>query len=92
MVTTGWAGAPFADRGRDLGGRPVARQVIPTTVRTAPGGGGSPLLDATGRVTGMVFASNPATGAGYALAASQLRPDVTAGGHRTAAVPDGTCR
>lgn len=51
----------------------------------------------TRRMTAMLMltwliASNPATGAGYALAACQLRPDVTAGGHRTATAPDGTCR
>jgi len=65
----------------------VIRHVYTVRADIQPGNSGSPLLAPSGSVYGMVFAALTGTSdAGYALAAGEVSPAVTAAASRTAAV------
>ena len=79
--------------GRDIyGDAQVSRQIYVLTADIHPGNSGGPMVDAQGRVLGVVFAnstSNPAEG--YALTDSEVNPDISAGVGRHAEVGTGAC-
>jgi S1-C subfamily serine protease len=79
--------------GRDIyDDRPVTRDVVSLRAEVRPGNSGGPLLDAQGRVAGVVFAastSDPETG--YALSVEEVAPLVDAGRAAADAVGTGPC-
>jgi len=80
-------------KGSDIYGRPDAlRQVYQLYATVEPGNSGGPLLDVTGRLSGIVFAKsldNDITG--YALTLDEARSDLTAGLVASAAVSTSGC-
>ena len=79
--------------GADIYGNPgVDREVysIRSTVRS--GNSGGPLLGVSGRVLGVVFATDlRSSDTGYALTAAEVAPDAAAGRSATAPVATGAC-
>ena len=70
----------------------VTRGIYPVRAVVGPGDAGGPLLTPSGEVDGMMFAA--AAGlkdTGYALTASEIRPDVRHGAHATAPVSTHGC-
>jgi len=70
----------------------VTRQVYSLRAVVRPGNSGGPLLDAQGRVTGVVFAmstTDPQTG--YALTLAQVRPALAKAASLSAPVSTGAC-
>jgi S1-C subfamily serine protease len=82
----------FAD-GRDIyGDAQVRREIYVLTADIHPGNSGGPLVDAQGRVLGVVFAnstSNPQEG--YALTDTEVAPDISNGVGRVSEVGTGSC-
>lgn len=85
--------ADLPAEGRDIyGDAQVTRQIYVLTADIHPGNSGGPLVDADGRVLGVVFAnstSNPSEG--YALTDAEVAPDVSAGVGRVNDVGTGSC-
>lgn len=79
--------------GRDIyGDAQVSREIFVLSADIHPGNSGGPLVDAGGRVLGVVFAnstSNPSEG--YALTDGEVAPDISAGVGRVGAVGTGAC-
>ncbi|HEX6918069.1 MAG TPA: MarP family serine protease [Phycicoccus sp.] len=79
--------------GADIYGRPgVAREIYSLRADIRKGASGGPVLDGSGRVVGMVFATSlddPQTG--YALTLDEVLPVLRAGERATSPVPAGTC-
>jgi S1-C subfamily serine protease len=79
--------------GRDIyGDSQVTREIYVLSANIHPGNSGGPLVDAAGRVLGVVFAnstSNPSEG--YALTDAEVNPDINAGVGRQGEVGTGSC-
>lgn len=72
--------------------RTVTRQVYTVRGQVLPGNSGGPLLDAEGKVYGMVFAASvDQSEVGYALTAAEIATDLAAGRSATAPVGTGGC-
>lgn len=67
----------------DGSGLGIPGQVMRLTANVEPGNSGGPVLDAHGRVVGIVYAIELATGYGLAIPLDTLRTLVTAGGFQT---------
>ena len=80
-------------RGRDIYGEdPVVREIYSLYTRVQPGNSGGPLLDASGRVAGVVFAKSlEDNNTGYALTLDEAMPvlDAARSAHRE--VDTGAC-
>lgn len=80
-------------RGTDIyGGRGVVREMVALRAQVDPGDSGGPVLDAQGRIVGLIFAEaigDPQTG--YALALSEIRDDARIGNQATSSVDVGRC-
>jgi S1-C subfamily serine protease len=79
--------------GRNIyGGGLVTRQVYELSATVLPGNSGGPLVEAGGKVLGVVFSrSTVDANVGYALTASAVEPSIIEGEARTAAVSTGAC-
>lgn len=78
--------------GNNQGGQRVGRDIYSVRARVRPGNSGGPLLDADGRVLGVVFATAvDASDTGYALTASEVAPDAAAGRRASRAVSTQNC-
>lgn len=80
-------------RGSDIyGGRGVVRDMLSLRAQVDPGDSGGPVLDAQGRIVGLVFAE--AIGdeqTGYALTLGEIRDDARIGNLATTSVDVGRC-
>jgi S1-C subfamily serine protease len=71
----------------------VHRQIYPIRAQVEPGNSGGPLLSSGGRVYGVVFAASTSlSDTGYALTASEVESDATAGSQATKAVSTQGCQ
>ena len=71
----------------------VHRQIYPIRAQVEPGNSGGPLLSASGRVYGVVFAASTSlSDTGYALTAAEVASDATAGSHAFAPVSTQGCQ
>jgi S1-C subfamily serine protease len=71
----------------------VNRSIYPIEAPIEPGNSGGPLLATDGRVYGVVFAASTViTDRGYALTASEVKSDATAGSHRYSSVSTQACQ
>lgn len=79
--------------GRDIyGDAQVARQIYVLSADIHPGNSGGPLVDAQGRVLGVVFANSTSDPTeGYALTDAEVAPDIAAGVGRSNEVDTGAC-
>jgi S1-C subfamily serine protease len=80
-------------RGEDIyGKRPSTRRVYSLYATVQPGNSGGPLLDARGRVVGVVFAKSlDDDSTGYALTLEESKPVFEKGRAATQPVPVGAC-
>ncbi|HPB71706.1 MAG TPA: MarP family serine protease [Phycicoccus sp.] len=80
-------------RGRDIyGAAEVSREVYSLRAVVQPGNSGGPLVDAEGRVVGVVFArSLDDAETGYALTLAEVADDLTAAAGATHPMPTGAC-
>ena len=80
-------------RGRDIyGGDPVVREIYSLYTRVQPGNSGGPLLDANGRVAGVIFAKSlDDDNTGYALTLDEAMPVLDAALQADRAVGTGAC-
>ncbi|HEY0249529.1 MAG TPA: MarP family serine protease [Gryllotalpicola sp.] len=70
----------------------VTREVYSLRAQVRPGDSGGPLLDASGKVTGVVFARSTTDGdTGYALTLKQVQPTLTRAASLSQPVPTGAC-
>ncbi len=70
----------------------VTREVYTVRAQVRPGNSGGPLLDASGRVDGVVFAASVVQkDVGFALTAAEVRADATAGRAASATVSTQGC-
>jgi S1-C subfamily serine protease len=75
------------------GNAQVVRSLYPIRAVVRPGNSGGPLIAASGRVYGMVFAAAVAVpDTGYALTSSQLSSDINKGKNKTSQARNGTCQ
>ena len=81
-------------RGQDIYGKgSVVREVYALRAQVRPGNSGGPLLDGTGRVYGVVFASSlEDSDTGYALTADQVADAAATGRTATRPVDTGPCQ
>jgi S1-C subfamily serine protease len=79
--------------GRDIYGRyEVQREVYELQTTVLPGNSGGPFVLPGGDVAGMVFAASTVdSGVGYAIASTEMLPDVRRAFGFTTPVPTGTC-
>lgn len=79
--------------GRDIYGRgTVDRDVYELQAVVRPGNSGGPFVLLDGDVAGVVFAASTTdAGVGYAIASTEVLPEVTRAVGRTAEVPTGAC-
>ncbi|HET8987374.1 MAG TPA: MarP family serine protease [Humibacillus sp.] len=80
-------------RGRDIyGDQPVLREIYSLATTVQPGNSGGPLLDANGRVVGVIFAKSlEDAGTGYALTLAEAKPVLEAGARASREVDTGPC-
>ena len=80
-------------RGRDIyGDDPVVREIYSLYTRVQPGNSGGPLLDANGRVAGVIFAKSlDDDNTGYALTLDEAMPVLDAALQADRAVGTGAC-
>lgn len=80
-------------RGRDIYGEdPVVREIYSLYTRVQPGNSGGPLLDANGRVAGVIFAKSlDDDNTGYALTLDEAMPVLDAALQADRAVGTGAC-
>lgn len=80
-------------RGSDIyGGRGVVRDMLSLRAQVDPGDSGGPVLDAQGRIIGLIFAEAVADDqTGYALTLSEIRDDARIGNRATTPVDVGRC-
>jgi uncharacterized membrane protein required for colicin V production len=70
----------------------VTRETVVVNADVIPGDSGGPLVNLRGEVIGVTFAmSTTAPDEGYALATSDITPEIQSARGRSAAVPDGSC-
>jgi S1-C subfamily serine protease len=79
--------------GRDIyGENQVTRQIYVLSADIHPGNSGGPMVDASGRALGVVFANSTSDPSeGYALTDGEVAPDIQAGVGRTAPVDTSAC-
>jgi S1-C subfamily serine protease len=79
--------------GRDIYGEAqVTRQIYVLQADIHPGNSGGPMVDAGGRVVGVVFANSTSDPTeGYALTNSEVTPDIQSGIGRTGTVDTASC-
>jgi len=84
---------PIAAVGRDIySTREVERQVYELQARIEPGDSGGPFVLPDGSVAGVVFAASPTDPSlGYAIASTEVIPDVDRAAGRTRPVSTGGC-
>jgi S1-C subfamily serine protease len=92
-VTQAAVADSFDAIGRNIyGGGLVTRQVYELSATVLPGNSGGPLVEAGGKVLGVVFSrSTVDANVGYALTASAVEPSIIEGEARTTAVSTGGC-
>jgi S1-C subfamily serine protease len=80
-------------RGRDIYGQSqVVREIYSLATTVQPGNSGGPLLDAQGRVVGVIFAKSlEDAGTGYALTLAEARPVLQDGLSTSTEVDTGAC-
>jgi S1-C subfamily serine protease len=84
--------ADFDLRGPDIYGNTVTREVYTVRGTVQSGNSGGPLLDAQGRVLGVVFGAAPdADDVGFVLTADEVADEVAAGAIDTTAADTGAC-
>lgn len=83
----------LAARGEDIyGSKDVTRNIYSLATRVRPGNSGGPLLDAAGRVVGVVFArSVEDEDTGYALTMAEVNDELAVGSRATQPVSTGAC-
>ena len=71
--------------GRDIyGDSTVTREIYVLSAQIQPGNSGGPMVDAQGRVVGLVFANSTSDPSeGYSLTDGEVAPDIQAGVGRT---------
>jgi S1-C subfamily serine protease len=93
MVSPAAVRTAVAAVGRDIYGQSqVNREIYVLTADIHPGNSGGPMVDASGRAVGVVFANsttNPSEG--YALTNGEVAPDIQAGVGRTSPVDTSAC-
>jgi len=84
--------ADFDLRGPDIYGNTVTRDVYTVRGTVQSGNSGGPLLDAQGRVLGVVFGAAPdAKDVGFVLTAAEVADEVASGATDTTAADTGAC-
>ncbi len=92
-VTEAAVSDSFDALGRNIyGGGLVTRQVYELSATVLPGNSGGPLVEAGGKVLGVVFSrSTVDANVGYALTASAVQPSIVEGEARSTPVSTGGC-
>jgi len=84
---------PISATGRDIYGRGIVdREVYELQARVRPGNSGGPFVLVNGEVAGVVFAASTyQQGVGYAIASTEVTPDLNRALGRTQPVATGAC-